>query len=104
MRTPIGKANDPKTTTWHRVLLCSTACHNLESVATSALGNHGLVRGVPQVTLSASTGVSGDGRSTRARVNLSPGGTKVVDGASTVVKLYKNVSGNDAIESTLERK
>jgi hypothetical protein len=65
--------------------------HNLESIATSTLDNHGLVRGVPKVTLSASTGVGGDGRATRARVNLSPRGTEVVNGASTVVKLQKCV-------------
>ena len=91
MRDPIGKPNEPKTTTWHRVLLCSTARHNLESVAASALGNHGLVRGVPKVTLSSSTGVGGDGGTARARVNLSPRGTEVVDGASTVVKLLKKM-------------
>ena len=92
MRDPIGKPNEPKTTTWHRVLLCSTARHNLESVAASALGNHGLVRGVPKVTLSASTGVGGDGGAARARVKLSPRGTEVVDGASTVVKLFTCVN------------
>ena len=66
----------------------SSRIHNLESIATSALDNHGLVRGVPEITLSASTGVGGDGRATRARVNLGPRGTEVVDGTSTVVKLF----------------
>ena len=64
-----------------------TRKHNLESVAASALDDHGLVRGVPEITLSASTRVSGDGRATRARVKLSPRRTEVVNGASTVVKL-----------------
>ena len=74
----------------------STRKHNLESIAASALDNHGLVRGVPKVTLSSSTGVGGDGGTARARVNLSPRGTEVVDGASTVVKLLKKkASGND---------
>jgi hypothetical protein len=70
----------------------STRKHNLESIATSALDNHGLVRGVPEITLSASTGVGGNGGATRARVSLSPRGTEVVDGASTVVKLLKKKS------------
>jgi hypothetical protein len=69
-----------------------TRKHNLESVATSALDNHGLVRGVPKVTLSASTGVGGDGGAARAMVKLSPRGTEVVDGASTVVKLFTCVN------------
>ena len=66
--------------------------HNLESIATSTLDNHGLVRGVPKVTLSASTRVGGDGGAARARVKLSPRGTEVVDGASTVVKLFTCVN------------
>jgi hypothetical protein len=65
----------------------SIRTHNLESITASALDNHGLIRGVPQVTLSASTRVGGDGGATRARVNLSPRGTEVVNGTSTVVKL-----------------
>jgi hypothetical protein len=69
-----------------------TRKHNLESVAASALDNHGLVRGVPKVTLSASTRVGGDGGAARARVKLSPRGTEVVDGASTVVKLFTCVN------------
>ena len=75
----------------------STRKHNLESVAASALDNHGLVRGVPKVTLSASTGVSGNGGATRARIKLSPRGTEVVNGASTVVKLLWGASGKTNI-------
>ncbi len=69
-----------------------TRKHNLESVASSTLDDHGLVRGVPEITLSAGTRVSGDGRTTRARVKLSPRGTEVVNGTSTVVKLMQYAS------------